>query len=146
VDPNLRATVRSGFFQDLEQRYARRKCHPPQNNELHLRQELQWRVRYFGGHDIQQRQQCIHGFNAKIKPITTATGNASRFTQIRRRIFVTIRELKPSSAIGSASNADARKRSTASDVLSAILMIFDFKLRPDLFLGAVNNRFHRAGG
>jgi len=67
VDPNLRATVRSGFFQDLEQRYARRKCHPPQNNELHLRQELQWRVRYFGGHDIQQRQQCIHNLQCRLQ-------------------------------------------------------------------------------
>ena len=53
--PVFRATGLSGFFQDLEQRYARRKCHPAQNDQLHLRQKLHRRIRDFDGHDIQQR-------------------------------------------------------------------------------------------
>ena len=56
VDPDFRATRRSGFFQDLEQRYGRRKRHPAQHYELQLRQELHWRTGDFDGHDIQQRQ------------------------------------------------------------------------------------------
>ena len=53
--PVFRATRLSGFFQDLEQRYARRKCHPAQNDQLHLWQKLHRRIRDFDGHDIQQR-------------------------------------------------------------------------------------------
>ena len=56
VDPDFRATRRSGFFQDLEQRYGRRKRHPAQHHELQLRQELHWRTGNFDGHDVQQRQ------------------------------------------------------------------------------------------
>ena len=53
--PVFRATGLSGFFQDLEQRYTGCKCHPAQNDQLHLGQKLHRRIREFDGHDIQQR-------------------------------------------------------------------------------------------
>ncbi len=76
-------------------------------------------------------------------PMAIAIGNDRRLTQIRRRTrFRTCAE-KPSSGRGSDLNIASSCRSSLSFIRSAILMIFDVKAFPDLFLAAEYDGFHR---
>jgi len=87
---------------------------------------------------------CIAGLIAMAAPISIALGNVIRRIQIRRRICRTTRLLKPSSAIGADSKMESSQRSSASLILSTMLIIFDVKSGPDLFFAPMNNRLDRA--
>ena len=87
---------------------------------------------------------CNIGLALIAMPTVMAIGNDKRRTQMRRLILVITRTENPASGTESERNNASKVRSSLPLIRSAILMIFDVKAFPDLFLAAEDDGFHRA--